>query len=131
MNTSFGWLFAISLLSVLVACGGEGTSEPPNPAETSDTTEVGDPSSTDPSRAELILGLAGDAENGAALYGLNCQACHGPDGGGGTAGTLLRGLTFTEALVISVLDGKNYMPAFGSFLTDQEIADLISHVESL
>ena len=137
MKRGFGWFFMIVLSVALVACGSEDASEsanapdPTDVSDASDTDDMSDPSSTEQTRAQMILTLTGDAANGATLYASNCQACHGYDGAGGSAGTALQGMTFTEDLVTSVLDGKNYMPAFGSFLTDQDIADLIAHVDTL
>ena len=137
MKRAYGWFFTFGLSLALVACGSEDASEPANtsdPTDVSDTSDPGDaedPSDAEQTRAQIILSLTGNADNGATLYASNCQACHGYDGGGGSAGTVLQGMSFSEELVTSVLDGKNYMPAFGSFLTDQDIADLIAHVESL
>ena len=121
MKRRFGWFFTIGLTIALVACGSEDASESANasdPTDVSDASDPGDaedPSTAEQTRAQMILTLTGDAENGESLYASNCQACHGYDGGGGSAGTALQGMTFTEDLVTSVLDGKNYMPAFGSF----------------
>ena len=119
--TDLKWALTLVLAACLMACGEEGgTGDAMSPAETPDPSE---------SRAQVILGLTGDALNGATLYGVNCEACHGQTGTGNT-GTELRGLSFTEELITSVLEGKNYMPAFGTVLADQEIADIIAHVES-
>ena len=137
MERACGLFFIFGLSLALVACGSEDASEPGNtsdPTDVSDASDPGDaedPSDAEQTRAQIILSLTGNADNGANLYASNCQACHGYDGGGGSAGTVLQGMSFSEELVTSVLDGKNYMPAFGSFLTDQDIADLIAHVESL
>ena len=137
MKRGLGWFFMIVLSVALMACGSEDVSEsanasdPTDVSDASDADDLSDPSSTEQTRAQVILTLTGDAENGSTLYASNCQACHGYDGGGGSAGTSLQGMNFTEELVTSVLDGKNYMPAFGSFLTDQDIADLIAYVDSL
>ena len=137
MKRGFGWFFVVGLSVSLMACGSEDASEPTNTSDPTDASDASDaddgidPSTAEQTREQLILTLTGDAENGVTLYASNCQACHGYDGSGGSAGTSLQGMNFTEDLITSVLDGKNYMPAFGSFLTDQDIADLIAHVESL
>lgn len=140
MKLELKWMFYLITAGCIAACGGdETTNDTTDPSESSDVSDASDASdgsdATDPAdttetRAQVILALTGDSGAGATLYSTNCQACHGSSGEGGT-GTELRGLRFTEGLVNSVLDGKNYMPAFGTVLTDQEIADLIAHIESL
>ena len=141
MKIQLRWLLSLFFVGYLASCGGdESTSNEPSDAsdvtdasdssDASDLSDAADPMVPPPSRAAFILGLSGDIANGSTLYATNCQACHGATGEGGT-GTVLTGLTFTEDLVNSVIDGKNYMPAFGTVLLDQEIADLIAHVESL
>ena len=113
-------LSALVFVSALVACGTDG-SEP----------ELTDGRAPSESRAVAILSMTGDAEDGAPIYAINCQACHGASGEGGAGGGIaLQGLRFDETLMNSVLNGKNYMPAYGDTLSDQELADVVAHVES-
>ena len=113
-------LSALVFVSALVGCGTDG-SEP----------DLIDGTAPSENRAATILSMTGDADNGAAIYAINCQACHGASGEGGAGnGIALQGLRFDEMLLNSVLDGKNYMPAYGDTLSDQELADVVAHIES-
>ena len=70
MKRRFGWFFTIGLTIALVACGSEDASESANasgPTDVSDASDPGDaedPSTAEQTRAQIILTLTGDAENG-------------------------------------------------------------------
>lgn len=93
---------------------------------------------------------AGDAEAGKTLYAQYCTTCHGVDGGGdGPAGAALtpKPSNFTEAAfwegratedlkkAISeggVAVGKSpIMPPWGAVLDEEQVGDVIAHLESL
>ena len=70
--------------------------------------------------------LIGMARRGAGIFEHNCQSCHGPGGVGGVGPKLFdnpileqRGL-FSE----TVLHGRGPMPAWGSILSEQDVADI-------
>ena len=72
---------------------------------------------------------AADLDTGERLYGIVCQSCHGNDGAGGPGG----GAPLTEDLTVDMVraavhDGKNNMPAFGGFYSDQELNDIANYV---
>lgn len=70
--------------------------------------------------------LTGVAARGAGLFAYNCQACHG-EGALGGAGPKLADNTILKnegAFWETVLHGRGPMPAWGSVLSHQEIADI-------
>ncbi len=75
-------------------------------------------------RVDAILGLTGDATNGAIVYADNCAGCHGADGSGGSERGIL-GEDDAETAEI-VLNGEESMPAFADTLSDQDVADLLA-----
>jgi mono/diheme cytochrome c family protein len=89
---------------------------------------------------------AGDPQRGEPMYQRYCSGCHGADGRGGGknfmphVGALTR-KGYTEQLEDSYLQaivaeggvayGKSaYMPAFGTTLSSQDIADVIAYVRT-
>lgn len=126
-------VFGLSLCLALGACGGDSDTDDDttDPTDQSDSSDASDPTDTgEETRAQTILALTGDASAGSTTYSTNCSGCHSEDGSGGV-GTNIQGWEFTEESVNAIIDGKGSMPAFGSFFTDQEIADLVAHVETL
>lgn len=92
----------------------------------------------------------GDEENGEALYGRHCAACHGTSGGGDGwnavnlpvpptphANATLMSARADDTLYdgISaggfVLDKSNLMPAFGELLSPAQIRSLVAHIRTL
>ena len=70
-----------------------------------------------------LIGIAG---RGAGIFEHNCQACHG-EGGIGGVGPKLSGNTILkqqERFLETVLHGRGPMPAWGSILREQDIADI-------
>ncbi len=70
--------------------------------------------------------LTGVVERGAAVFSTNCQACHGAGASGGV-GPKLAGnpiLKHEGAFWETVLYGRGAMPAWGSALSQQDIADV-------
>jgi mono/diheme cytochrome c family protein len=73
---------------------------------------------------------AGDVDNGKALYDANCAGCHGADGNGVGGNPSIVGESGAEVSE-TIRNGKGSMPAFGSTLSDAEIADVRAYVETL
>jgi len=81
------------------------------------------------------------AENGAALFASKCAMCHGADAQGKTlmgAKMNIRSLVSPEVqkqpdaeLSQMIASGKNKMPAYGSKLSKDEIAQLTAHIRQL
>jgi cytochrome c oxidase cbb3-type subunit 3 len=75
----------------------------------------------------------GNAKRGAGLFTINCQACHGAKAVGG-AGPKLAGnpiLGEDERFWETVVHGRGAMPAWGSNLKPQEIADIQAWLRAL
>lgn len=75
----------------------------------------------------------GNAKRGAGLFSVNCQACHGAKAVGG-AGPKLAGnpiVTEDERFWDTVVHGRGAMPAWGTALKSQEIADIQAWLRSL
>ncbi len=81
--------------------------------------------------------LAGDAANGAGVFGANCAACHiGGNNAVNPAKTLKKAdlekydMYSLDAIKYQVTNGKNAMPAFGGRLTATQIEDVATYVLS-
>ncbi len=74
---------------------------------------------------------SGTEELGRANY-TNCAACHGAEGQGGFAPTLVANVNLknTEYVIAHILKGSPVMPAFKNQLSSDEIAALINHVRN-
>lgn len=70
--------------------------------------------------------VTGVASRGAALFEHNCQACHGAGAMGGMGPKLVKNpiLKHEDLFWETVLHGRGPMPAWGSVLTRQDIADI-------
>ena len=70
--------------------------------------------------------LIGVAKRGAGIFEHNCQACHGQGGIGGVGPKLSKNpiLRHEDLFWETVLHGRGPMPAWGSILSEQEIADI-------
>ena len=92
----------------------------------------------------LILGgasIAAAQNPGEATYKAKCAVCHGPDGGGKTVmGEKLKARDLrlpevqkqTDAELTQIITkGKNKMPAYGSKLSKDQIAQVLSYVREL
>lgn len=75
-------------------------------------------------------------QGGEALYRAICQGCHMPDAKGAKGAGTYPALAGDPALaaraypVFIVISGRKAMPAFGSNLTDQQIADVVNYLRS-
>jgi cytochrome c oxidase cbb3-type subunit III len=67
---------------------------------------------------------------------MNCAGCHGSVGGGGIShpirhGNFIYGMDVAN-IFLSILQGRpNGMPAFGGMLTEQQIWELVLHVQAI
>jgi cytochrome c oxidase cbb3-type subunit 3 len=82
-----------------------------------------------PSRAQSAASdgpVTGVASRGARLFVHNCQACHGEGAIGGAGPKLADNgiLKNEEAFSETVVHGRGLMPAWGTVLGEQEIADI-------
>ena len=70
--------------------------------------------------------VVGVAARGAGVFEHNCQACHGAGAGGGMGPKLARNpiLKHEDAFWETVLHGRGPMPAWGTMLSHQDIADI-------
>ncbi|HEX7765857.1 MAG TPA: c-type cytochrome [Nitrospira sp.] len=70
--------------------------------------------------------LVGVATRGAGIFEHNCQACHGADATGGMGPKLAKNpiLKHDDLFWETVLHGRGPMPAWGSALSHQDIADV-------
>jgi cytochrome c oxidase cbb3-type subunit 3 len=70
--------------------------------------------------------LVGVARRGADIFAHNCQACHGVEAVGGMGPKLAKNpiLKHDDLFWETVLHGRGAMPAWGSALSHQDIADI-------
>jgi mono/diheme cytochrome c family protein len=80
----------------------------------------------------IVLSLKGDEVQGHAIFQMNCSGCHGLEADG-RVGPSLKGVSERKSkvsLIYQVISGKTPpMPQFQP--TPQEMADLLSYLESL
>ncbi|MEP7314147.1 MAG: PQQ-binding-like beta-propeller repeat protein [Pseudomonadota bacterium] len=82
--------------------------------------------------AAAAAGRPADAAKGKDLYTGACVVCHGENGKGGTHGGAPLTNTLThDAIITTVTNGRNQMPAFGSALPAQDREDLAAYVLQL
>jgi len=70
--------------------------------------------------------IVGAPARGGGIFAHNCQACHGADGVGGMGPKLVKNpiLKHEDLFWDTVLNGRGPMPAWGSALSHQDIADI-------
>jgi mono/diheme cytochrome c family protein len=75
-------------------------------------------------------------EGGEALFKGICQGCHMPNAQGAVGAGMYPALAKNPKLEVAgypiavVVNGQKAMPAFGSMLSDQQIADVINYVRT-
>lgn len=76
--------------------------------------------------ADLLADLLG---MGAELFAQNCAVCHG-EAGRGLSGPALAGANLADdrSVIRRVIFGGGHMPGFGSILSDEQIAAVVSYV---
>jgi mono/diheme cytochrome c family protein len=116
------WLFGVAAIVALVSL-------------VSPATHAQTAARTSPSPA-LASGYTFAEQNGEALYGHICQACHMPDGKGATGAGTYPALAGDKALeagrypLFVVVNGQRAMPPLGSFLNDDQIAAVVNYVRT-
>lgn len=72
------------------------------------------------------------AARGRGVYEHNCQPCHGAEGVGGVGPKLAKNqiLKRDDLFWETVLQGRGPMPAWGSVLSHQDIADILAWLET-
>ena len=82
-----------------------------------------EPLETEPAAEGPMIGVA---DRGAGLFEHNCQACHGSEAIGGMGPKLVQNpiLKNEGPFWETVLHGRGPMPAWGSVLSHQDIADI-------
>jgi cytochrome c6 len=79
---------------------------------------------------------AADINNGRQIYTLHCAGCHGASGISTMPGAphIARGAGLMQpdaALLTSIRNGKNAMPAYMGVIKDQGILDVIAYMRTL
>ncbi|HSN04846.1 MAG TPA: c-type cytochrome [Nitrospira sp.] len=82
-----------------------------------------EPLTQEPAGTGPLVGVAG---RGAGIFEHNCQACHGAGATGGMGPKLAKNpiLKHEDLFWETVLHGRGPMPAWGSVLSHQDIADI-------
>jgi cytochrome c oxidase cbb3-type subunit 3 len=82
-----------------------------------------EPLGQEPAPSGPLVGVAG---RGSGIFEHNCQACHGQAGIGGIGPKLAKSpiLKHEDLFWDTVLHGRGPMPAWGSILSEQDIADI-------
>ena len=82
-----------------------------------------EPLTQEPADTGLLVGVA---TRGAGIFEHNCQACHGAGATGGMGPKLAKNpiLKHDDLFWETVLHGRGPMPAWGSVLSQQDIADI-------
>lgn len=65
---------------------------------------------------------------GEGLYIKNCRQCHGTNGSSGVPLAGNHRISDPNHVVHVIINGPRYMPAFGGFLSDDEIAAVATYV---
>jgi mono/diheme cytochrome c family protein len=135
--------FALATILVIAACGGEKSSA--DTADAGTAVAAVDPATLDPATItpqELALG---DSLFHGLIGATSCQACHGPDGKGGTVAPDLTDATWLHSdgsygaiykqIETGVMQPKQYMgvmPPFGGApLTPEKHRAVAAYVYSL
>jgi mono/diheme cytochrome c family protein len=78
-----------------------------------------------------VLGLPGDVDHGASVWGAACAGCHGAAGQGAQGGPDVRDEAADPArLVRKVLWGWGEMPGFHGALSKEDVADVVAFVQA-
>lgn len=81
-------------------------------------------------------GFRFEERDGAALYRGICQGCHMADGRGAAGAGVYPALAGNPRLasakfaVVTVLQGRRAMPAFGDALSDEQVAQVVNYVRT-
>lgn len=119
-------------LMLLTGCPAEERQETGTTTETTATGEA--PVATGESAATGETTTVASTVDAAAIYSQKCAGCHGANGGGGMGPALgaveEKGDDHIRNLIVNGSPEKG-MPAFGSQLSEAEVAAMVNHVKSL
>ena len=89
-----------------------------------------------PLEREIFDGAGVTVTTGKDIYATICAGCHMPDGSGAIGAGMypsLRGnekLEYPDYAIFIILNGYKAMPAFGHFLSDEQIAAVTNYLQS-
>ncbi|MEP6940690.1 MAG: cytochrome c [Rudaea sp.] len=75
-------------------------------------------------------------KDGATIFRAVCQGCHMPDAKGATGAGTYPALAANAKLAsasypaLTVIKGRHGMPAFGEYLTDAQVAEIVNYVRT-
>ena len=75
-------------------------------------------------------------KDGATIFRAVCQGCHMPDAKGATGAGTYPALAANPKLAsaaypaLTVIKGRHGMPAFGEYLTDAQVAEIVNYVRT-
>lgn len=136
--------FALATILVIAACGG-GADQSSDAAAAGTTAAAVDPATLDPASITTQELALGDSLFHGLIGATSCQACHGPDGKGGTVAPDLTDSTWLHSdgsygaiykqIETGVMQPKQYMgvmPPFGGApLTPEKHRAVAAYVYSL
>jgi len=122
---------AVALLSLAAGALAQSAGDAANPA-------AGSAPTTKPGDADGAFVTSGkfSEPSGEQLYRRVCAACHMADAKGATGAGTYPALAGNPKLAASgyptlvVVQGLNGMPAIGSMMTDQQVADVVNYVRT-
>ena len=113
----------IAAMGLLFACGDkDNETEPSSEASSEPSGEASSEPSGEPSSEA-------NAENGAIVFGQRCAGCHGTDGGGASAPSLI-GSSLSDSEIADIIEnGVGSMP--GGLASGSDIDDIIAYLRTL
>lgn len=77
-----------------------------------------------------IASASGNNSAGANLFAANCAGCHGANAQGGS-GPNIAGISDSNGVIDTILNGTEGMPGFANTLSDQNISDILAYLSGL
>lgn len=111
MNQLLGWIGILAMFGVLTAAALTGGLA-----------------------ATPAVALQGDAAVGEEVFAANCASCHGPEAQGMGTAPALGGVVDRlgrDVVETTIRQGRAAMPSFEGRLTDEQITDVIAHLDTL
>lgn len=133
MLRRFGLLGILGLaLTLGLAAACAQATPTPAPTPTTVKTFPTAPAATPTTAAATPASGAGDAAAGKTIFTANCDACHpgGKKGVGPELAPVIKEDPQAE-VIATIKGGKGIMPAFGSKLSDKDLADLYAFLKTL
>ena len=123
-------LAAIASLGAVSAAFAQDAAQPKPGDPAALVAQTGDPDGA------FVMSARFSEPDGEKLYRRVCAACHMADAKGATGAGTYPALAGNPKLVASgyptlvVVQGLNGMPAIGSMMTDQQVADVVNYVRT-